>query len=212
MKNDPNSNVKRRAGRKYQFDPQDVSVKFHMVEEFVRERVVNQRNELRQKHIPDRQQRRQLFKRLGEIREAFISPESKDEADVRALSLNSQIVMKSAMKNALKSLLYTIGQAKVALKEPEESEFSTECLTTVEEEMAEKEALEALRELRASAFLAELLEKSKLAVEEQNRSLDEVIAERRRRDEEEAIEEEETLLASDRKLINSGVYRITYKC
>lgn len=211
MKNDGGQNLKKRVGRKYQFDPQDVSQKFQIVEEHVRKQILQDRAKLRAQHEFDRNQRRLLFNRLAEVRNAFIPPETRDEADTRALALNAQLVLKESQRESLLSLYQNIQEAIDSIQKPESSIFSTEALTTVEEELAEKEALEAIRKIRGAAFISELIGKSKLDLENREKELEQVIAERHQRTHEEKQEEERTLMGSDRKLLLSGAYRCSYK-
>ncbi|KAK1932899.1 hypothetical protein X943_001306 [Babesia divergens] len=210
MKSDGSSSSKKRASRRFPFDPQDVSSKFHLLEDRIRSIIVKDRAFQKGEYESDRDSRRLLFKRLREARDSFVPPESKDEADIRALSINSQIVIKKTMLSALRSLLSTIETAKDSIADPGTC-FTTNCLTSEEEQAAERQALEALRELRSSAFHADLIERSRADREARQQRLEDIIRMRNIRMEEEEIEENDTLLASDRKLLTSGIYRCSNK-
>ncbi|GFE53540.1 ABC ATP-binding, putative [Babesia ovis] len=196
---------RKRHGRRYQFDPQSVSAHYHIVADRVRQIVNRDRANLKHKSKLPRIARRALFERLCSIGSGFIRPESLDELESRATSINQQLSIVSQTKATLESILHITEKIHGNTGGP--VTFTSTPATTVEEEDAEMASREPLRQHRKQVFLQNLMERSQAEVQRRKDELEARVLAIQQRDAEEAAEEEHHMLACDRKLLLSGVYR-----
>ncbi|GIX61178.1 uncharacterized protein BcabD6B2_06130 [Babesia caballi] len=202
---------RKRPGRRYQFEPQSVSATFPLVAERVRELVRRDRADLKEAHVESRAARRALFRRLSQAESAFVPPQSLDEIETRAAGLNDQLAILKETERTLQSLLTVVENARRKVANDPPRSFTTEPSASREEleaEQAEERAvLDAMREQRKAAFLAELMERSQAELRRRKQESDRQVRLKWVRDMEERVEENQSLLASDRKLVASGIYR-----
>ncbi|UKK02995.1 hypothetical protein MACK_003097 [Theileria orientalis] len=201
---------KKKTNRKYQFDPLSHSSLFHFVSDSVRSHVRLEREKMYKKYEWKRSKRRELFSLLSEVQKNFIPPQTSNENDARALSLNKQIAIKTEIKTSLESLqcLLDLALYKVTKKE----EIYDENLKDIKkEELEDRKRIEELRDERRKKFIERVANESKAVLDSRSKRRMEMEAARKEIRDKESEEEARLFFPCDRKLAACGLIPQVYK-
>ncbi|EAN32217.1 hypothetical protein TpMuguga_04g00863 [Theileria parva strain Muguga] len=198
------SNQRKKNNRKYQFDPLSYSSLYHFVSDSVRAHIKKERDKQFKETEWKRSSRRELFNTLSEIQKNFIPPQTSNENDLRALSINKQIAIKTEIKSTLESLqsLVEFGIYKLSKKD---ELYNENVKSILKEEKEDRKKLEDLRKVRKAKFLERISKESKLVLESREKQRLEAELERKRFNDEESKEESRFYFPSDRKLVDCGL-------